>query len=99
MEDSVARSPSGGPRSADPGSRRARTARVDALAVALFSRHVPPAGFALVATGGYGRRELAPRSDVDLLVLRRTEAHAAPLEAFVRALWDAGLEPGSAVRT
>jgi len=84
----------------DPGGRRARTERTDALVRALYAKHIPPGpGFALLATGGYGRSELAPRSDVDLLVLRRDAADAAPVEAFLRALWDAGLEPGSAVRT
>src|SRR5438132_7215258 len=59
----------------------------------------PP--LALVATGGYGRRELSPRSDVDLLALlpakkdERAERIAAQLH---RALWDAGLEAGYAAR-
>src|SRR5438132_2426740 len=62
---------------------------------------------ALIATGGYGRRELSPRSDVDLLALlppddapveerRRADAVA---ERLHRALWDAGLEAGFAART
>ncbi|HXN55811.1 MAG TPA: DUF294 nucleotidyltransferase-like domain-containing protein, partial [Myxococcales bacterium] len=64
-----------------------------------------PARIALVATGGYGRRELSPRSDVDLLALL-PEASAAGdraraegiAEALHRALWDAGLEAGFAAR-
>ncbi len=62
---------------------------------------------ALVATGGYGRNELAPRSDVDLLALLPDSS--APLderaradqmaERIHRALWDAGLEAGFAART
>jgi [protein-PII] uridylyltransferase len=91
--------PSGGPRSADPGSRRARTALVDGLVRGLLAKHVPAMGFALVATGGYGRSELAPASDVDLLVLRRSDADPLPIEVFVRALWDAGVEVAPAVRT
>src|SRR3954471_14891977 len=59
-------------------------------------------GIALVATGGYGRRELAPRSDVDLLALlpshKDPKAEAAA-EGLHRALWDAGLEAGYAART
>lgn len=61
------------------------------------------APLALVATGGYGRRELSPRSDVDLLALlpgrgaRRAEADLAA-ERLHRALWDAGLEAGYAAR-
>ncbi len=96
-----------GPRSADPGSRRERTAVVDASLQELFAKQGPGegpstelgTGFAVVAAGGYGRRELAPRSDVDLLIIRRDDRDPAPLETFVRALWDAGHEVGSAVRT
>ncbi|MES2531620.1 MAG: nucleotidyltransferase domain-containing protein, partial [Pseudomonadota bacterium] len=59
--------------------------------------------FALVAVGGFGRGELFPYSDVDVLLLL-PEAHAegidpARLEAFIGNCWDAGLEIGSSVRT
>ncbi|WP_225783151.1 [protein-PII] uridylyltransferase [Xenophilus sp. Marseille-Q4582] len=60
---------------------------------------------ALVAVGGYGRGELFPYSDVDVLLLLPTPAHgqegmaAARLEAFIGQCWDAGLEIGSSVRT
>src|SRR5216683_1536295 len=66
-----------------------------------------PPRVALIATGGYGRRELSPRSDVDLLALlpgedasaaERKQADAAA-ERLHRALWDAGLEAGFAART
>jgi [protein-PII] uridylyltransferase len=66
-----------------------------------------PPRIALIATGGYGRRELSPRSDVDLLALlpaedapaaERSRANAAA-ERLHRALWDAGLEAGFAART
>jgi [protein-PII] uridylyltransferase len=56
----------------------------------------------LVAVGGYGRGELHPASDVDLLVLaeRDTECvHAETLSAFVTFLWDIGLEVGHSVRS
>ena len=65
----------------------------------------PAPGVALVATGGYGRRELAPRSDVDLLALLPDEGTPGRKEAeevaerLHRALWDAGLEAGFAART
>ena len=61
-----------------------------------------PASLALVATGGYGRRELAPRSDVDLLALMPKDKSADAeriAEALHRALWDCGLEAGYAART
>ncbi len=58
---------------------------------------------ALVAVGGFGRGELFPYSDVDVLLLL-PEVHAsniepARLEAFIGRCWDVGLEIGSSVRT
>ncbi|HEY3075816.1 MAG TPA: nucleotidyltransferase domain-containing protein, partial [Burkholderiales bacterium] len=61
-----------------------------------------PRGAALVATGGYGRCELYPSSDIDLLVLLAREPEAAEresLERFIGTLWDIGLEIGHSVRT
>jgi len=61
-----------------------------------------PAGSALVAVGGYGRAELYPHSDIDLLILldRQPDAEAASaLSAFVGACWDVGLAIGHSVRT
>lgn len=61
-----------------------------------------PRGATLAAVGGYGRGELYPHSDVDLLILL---PHAAAgedesaIETLVAALWDLGLEPGHSVRT
>ncbi len=62
--------------------------------------------YALLAVGGYGRGELFPYSDVDVLVLMpdgmRPEEDAIlkqRLEIFIGACWDVGLEIGSAVRT
>ncbi|MGC4113898.1 MAG: [protein-PII] uridylyltransferase [Myxococcales bacterium] len=55
---------------------------------------------ALVALGGYGRRELAPCSDVDLMLLAPDRAHPGPLaEQLPYGLWDLGLEVGWSVRT
>jgi [protein-PII] uridylyltransferase len=56
----------------------------------------------LVAVGGYGRGELHPHSDVDLLVLLDdsiAEAPPASLSNFLTQLWDIGLEIGHSVRT
>ena len=63
-----------------------------------------PAGapLSLVAVGGYGRGELFPRSDIDLLVLAEPEAqqrHRAALSDFFALLWDIGLPVGHAVRS
>jgi len=61
-----------------------------------------PAGAALVATGGYGRGELYPASDIDLLILLAREPSDAEREALERLIgtfWDVGLEIGHSVRT
>ncbi|RZI38178.1 [protein-PII] uridylyltransferase, partial [Herbaspirillum sp. HC18] len=57
---------------------------------------------ALIAVGGYGRGELHPHSDVDLLFLFEGELAAvaeAALSEFIAFLWDASLEIGHSVRT
>jgi len=57
---------------------------------------------AVIALGGFGRRELSPRSDVDLLFLwdkKPGPAGVAFAGYLVRMLWDAGLELGHSVRT
>jgi [protein-PII] uridylyltransferase len=67
----------------------------------LFAEKRP--GLCLVALGGYGRRELAPHSDLDLLLLpasRAAEKKAAALaESFHTLLWDLNLAVGWSVRT
>lgn len=61
---------------------------------------------ALVAVGGYGRGELFPHSDVDVLLLLpeglepdRPGPLKQAIESFITACWDIGLEIGSSVRT
>ncbi|MEW6501079.1 MAG: [protein-PII] uridylyltransferase [Thermodesulfobacteriota bacterium] len=73
-------------------------------AVADAFRACPEArqGMTLTALGGFGRRELFPFSDIDLLLLHRPEAEQqlqAATEAIFYPLWDAGLEVGHGVRT
>lgn len=56
----------------------------------------------LVATGGYGRAELHPFSDIDLLIIFNEEElseYQSNLEQFSTHLWDIGLKPGLSVRT
>src|SRR5579883_3262339 len=62
-----------------------------------------PEGLAILAVGGYGRRELFPYSDIDILLLCATEKLLAslttPLSAFLQRLWDSGLRVSQSVRT
>ena len=62
--------------------------------------------FCLAAVGGYGRGELYPYSDVDVLLLmpdgtspEKDDALKAQIEKFIGSCWDTGLEIGSSVRT
>ncbi len=80
--------------------------QVDNCLKTLWEQGSMPAGACLIAVGGYGRGELFPYSDVDVLVLlpQDTQAHQegadkASIEAFITACWDIGLEIGSSVRT
>jgi [protein-PII] uridylyltransferase len=61
-----------------------------------------PASLSLLAVGGYGRGELYPHSDVDLLILLPSvpdSALKARLEDLIGMLWDLGLEVGHSVRS
>ncbi len=87
----------------------------DGLLERLWQRAGLPGGIALAAVGGYGRAQLFPASDVDVLVLlpddlcpsrgpEEEECAAGrqlrtALESFIGSCWDAGLEIGSSVRT
>ena len=84
---------------------RLHSALVDRLLQVAWGRRGPREGAALAAIGGYGRAELAPRSDVDLLVLHEGPGGSPDpvlreaTERLLYLLWDAGLQVGHAVRT
>ncbi|HEX5757045.1 MAG TPA: [protein-PII] uridylyltransferase [Arenimonas sp.] len=79
------------------------TQAIDAIVVSAWARCIPvAAGLDLLATGGYGRGELYPQSDIDLLVLADETvqaSHEAAIGAFFSLLWDAGLHTSQAVRS
>jgi [protein-PII] uridylyltransferase len=75
---------------------------VDAVLTTAWHAAKLPANTALVGVGGYGRGELFPYSDVDLLILLEQAPDAATtekLEELVQLLWDLGLEIGHSIRT
>ena len=75
---------------------------VDGLLRSVWQQLAMTDSVALVAVGGYGRGQLFPYSDIDLLILLPQVADAAlgqKLEQFVSLLWDIGLDVGHSVRT
>lgn len=75
---------------------------VDAVLADIWAAHDLPAQAALIAVGGYGRGELYPQSDVDLLLLlddRLPETEHARFEPLIALFWDVGLPIGHSVRT
>jgi len=80
------------------------SALADRVLCQLWEHSGLPAEAALLAVGGYGRAQLFPASDVDVLVLLPGPAVAGSelagqLEQFIGSCWDVGLEIGSSVRT
>ncbi len=82
-----------------------RSGRVDSVVASAFDRHLGSfgRGVAALAVGGYGRRELFPQSDVDVMILTRAglsgNALREPLAPFLRELWDSGLRLSQSVHT
>ena len=82
------------------------TGVIDTLSIEAFDatlRSAFPKGLAMLAVGGYGRRELFPYSDIDIMILLENESLTAnikdSLSDFMRQLWDAGLRLSHSVRT
>jgi len=79
---------------------------IDQLLIAAWGLHLAllpsEQALSLIAVGGYGRGELHPASDIDLMLLTEKEQHeqiGGFAETFVRFLWDMGLEVGHSVRS
>ncbi len=90
-----------------PGDALARrNTLVEAAVSAAYDKYLAPSapeGLSLLAVGGFGRGELFPYSDVDLLLL--TDKEAVPerlrdaIREFLQSLWDRGLRVSHSVRT
>ncbi|MBV8938711.1 MAG: [protein-PII] uridylyltransferase [Alphaproteobacteria bacterium] len=82
---------------------RGLSAAMDETVNALYHLLLPSSlGVAVIATGGYGRRELFPQSDVDLLVLYRPAARSMAermTRSLLYILWDSDLKVGHALRS
>ncbi len=89
---------------AQPGQLlRGRAKLVDSVLAELWQRCALPGTLTLVAVGGYGRGELYPCSDVDILILLPDDEPDAALrskiERYIGFLWDLGLDIGHSVRS
>lgn len=76
------------------------TRAMDTLVSQVAQRHLQSGLFCILALGGYGRREMFPHSDVDLLLLYRVEDREAAEDAIKRLLhdlWDLRLDLGHQV--
>ena len=80
-----------------------RAAVVDQVLQHAWTDHFPAEAndIALIAVGGYGRMELHPGSDIDILILlsHEGEEYREALEGFLTLMWDIGLEVGHSTRS
>lgn len=76
---------------------------MDQILSALWARYqFDSTQYALIAVGGYGRSELQPHSDIDLLILAQSDIPrevGESLSSFITLLWDLALDIGHSVRT
>src|SRR5665213_865109 len=87
---------------------RQRAALVDHMVERLWLEHIAaeehgPQGLTLTATGGYGRHQLFPHSDIDLLFVcaeaSQEASHRAGIRRLCQDLWDFGLRVSATTRT
>jgi len=78
---------------------RAYTAEIDAWLRSVVDDVADQRNMALVAVGGYGRGDLSPGSDLDLLLLHNRKDAAELAQAIWYPIWDRGMKLGHAVRT
>lgn len=76
------------------------TAQIDNILIGLYQRTLGnDPHTALIAIGGYGRGELFPKSDIDLLILISAESDQHAIANFVQSLWQLGLDIAQSVRS
>ena len=75
---------------------------IDQLLIHAWQSMISREDLALLAVGGYGRGELHPASDIDLMILEKSRSNKETnqqIQQFLTFLWDIGLEVGQSVRT
>ena len=68
------------------------TAQIDCIISGLYQRCISDPRVRLYAIGGYGRAELFPASDIDLLLLTPDETDRDAIETYIQTLWQLGLD-------
>jgi [protein-PII] uridylyltransferase len=77
-----------------------RSSFIDQFIKKIWAAYIPENVATLIAVGGYGRGELHPYSDIDLLILCGSlDEHKEDFSKFITLLWDLGFDVGSSVRT
>ena len=75
---------------------------VDQIIIQVWELKISDPSLALAAVGGYGRGELHPYSDVDIMIMKDSRMRPAlkiQIEGFITFLWDIGLDVGHSVRS
>ncbi|MEC4676576.1 MAG: [protein-PII] uridylyltransferase [Nitrospirota bacterium] len=75
------------------------TRAMDALLLDIFNSVDKEANIAFIATGGYGRAELAPYSDIDIMIFAPDRINTETAETLLHKLWDTGLIISHSFRT
>ena len=81
---------------------RQRVELIDKLLIHLWQTQIDDPSLSLVAVGGYGRGELLPGSDIDLMILHKSRLRPGArqrIQDYLAFLWDLHLEVGHSVRT
>lgn len=75
------------------------TQKIDALVTNIYNSLSLDGNLSLIATGGYGRFELAPFSDIDIMFFAKDRLNTALAEQLLYRLWDTGLQISHSFRT